>query len=286
MSIPTVALYASDKEIGEVWKEWSRYQECARCGKYFNLLDSFGKWGCTQHPYGSSTRVISGRNGFTHDETRYWKCCKVSVIPMFYSNRYDVWRNFSTSFCNKNIMPKPPEIVGCLKCDHSATKANYDDGFRDGIQLNQLAPLGGWKLGDSVIFNNNLRNIIDIKWDGSMTLADVDMEVAAASVSPTQEWKEELREKWEQSIENTEPLFCNVAMPDSIKCKILRWNRNDDNNIIIQLKELGTPLHGVAAMLPFMAEVGKDDPMERPGFKEATSEFPFISRAQLRNIPE
>ena len=57
-------------------------------------------------------------------------------------------------------------------------------------------------------------------------------------------------------------------------------------NIIIQLKELGTPLHGVAAMLPFMAEIGKDDPMERPGFKVATSEFPFITRAQLRSIPE
>ena len=130
-------------------------------------------------------------------------------------------------------MSKPPDIVGCLKCDHKAIKSNYDDGFRDGIQLNQLAPLGGWKLGDSVMYNGTPRNIIDIKWDGSMTLADIDMEVAAASVSPIQEWKEELREKWDQNINDDEPLFCNVAMPDSIKCKILRWNRNDDNNICL-----------------------------------------------------
>ena len=73
-------------------------------------------------------------------------------------------------------------------------------------------------------------------------------------------------------------------MPDSKKCKILRWNRNDDNNIIIQLKEIGTPLHGWL-LLPFMGDVGKDDPMQRPGFKEATKEFPFITRAQLRNMP-
>ena len=40
-----------------------------------------------------------------------------------------------------------------------------------------------------------------------MTLADIDMEVAAASVSPTPEWKDELREKWEQNRMTTNHYF-------------------------------------------------------------------------------
>lgn len=280
MSIPTVALYASDDEIGKVWKEWSYYRECARCGKYFSLLGSFGKWDCSQHPYGPSTRVISGRNGFTHDETRYWRCCNVSVIPIMHSYENKVWRSFTSSYCNRTYMPKAPKIVGCLPCDHSSGVSNYDDGWRNKISTSQLAPLGGWKLGDSVMFNGSPKNILDIKWDGSMSLADVDMEVAAASVEPTEDWLETFREEWNTRAANGEPLFCNVTMPDSVKCELLRWN--NDNNIIIQLKEIGTPLHGIAAMIPFMAEIGKDDPMKRPGFIEATKDFPYITRVKLR----
>ena len=285
MSIPTVALYASDEEIGKVWKDWSRYEKCSKCNEYFNLLGSFGKWECTQHPYGPSLRVLGGRNGFTYEETRYWQCCRQMVIPLHSSNKQFIWRNFQSSYCNRTYQPRIPVIRGCLPSDHCSTYGKYDDGFRRNINVNQLSPLGGWILGNVVLFNGSPRNIIDIKWDGSMSLADVDMEVAAASVSPTEEWIEDFRTNWVESQnqieENRNPVCCNITIPESVKCEILRWN--NDNDIVVQLKEIGTPLHGIAAMIPFMAEVGKDDPMQRPGFKQATKEFPYINRVRLRD---
>jgi hypothetical protein len=283
MSIPTVALYASDGEIAKVWKEWSCYKKCARCDEYFNLLDSFGKWNCSQHPYGPSLRVLGGRNGFTYEETRYWECCRQMVIPLHYSNEHHIWRGFRTSMCNRTYQPKIPVIGGCLPSDHSSLIRKYDDGFRRKITTNQLSPLGGWILGNVVMYNGSPRNIVDIKWDGSMTLADIDMEISAASVTPTPDWIEDLRVKWdEENQKDTDknPICCNITIPDSVKCKILKWD--DDNDIYIQLKEIGTPLHGIAAMIPFMADVGKDDPMQRPGFKQATKEFPYITRVKLR----
>ena len=145
MSIPTVALYASDEEIGKVWKEWSHYKKCSKCDEYFNLLDSFGKWNCTQHPYGPSLRVLSGRNGFTFEETRYWECCRQMVIPLHKSNEQYIWRTFRSSYCNRTYQPKIPVINGCLPSDHCSTHGKYDDGFRRSTSLRvaraQLAPL-------------------------------------------------------------------------------------------------------------------------------------------------
>lgn len=292
--IPTVALYANDKEINKVWKKWATYKTCARCGQSFNLLSSFGKWNCKQHPFGLSSRLIkkTTANNFdnvyedTEDQIRYWECCKKRPNRRFRNDMDKVWRNFSCTRCPIDLQGKCYPEEGCKRADHIAYNGKYDDGYRDKINWKQIAPLGGWKLGDEVKFKHNgetgLYAIEDMKWDGSLQLANVEFEVHPRSVWAKDEWILEFRNNvW---ANNDEPHFCNVNTPEPAKCQILSWEQNNDNNIKVLLKEVGTPLHGIAAMIPFMGEAGKDDPMQRPGFQQASKEFPFITRVELRNI--
>lgn len=123
-ALPTVALYASEKEIKNAHEILHHPHMCIRCNKSFDLVSNLGSHECYQHP------------GFVKDGR--WTCCNKPFYNLFYSEHFKTDTMFSTSI-NMPPYPPPVQVVGCQQCDHTIHDKKWN--YKDTESLHKIAGL-------------------------------------------------------------------------------------------------------------------------------------------------
>jgi hypothetical protein len=123
-ALPTVALYASEKEIKNAHEILHHPHMCIRCNQSFDLVSNLGSHKCYQHP------------GFVNNGR--WTCCDKPFYNLFYSNHFKTDTMFSTSI---NMPPYPPPVQarGCQPCDHTIHDKKWS--YKDTERLHKIAGL-------------------------------------------------------------------------------------------------------------------------------------------------
>lgn len=252
--IPTAKLYATEEEVQNAWAEWSKYRICVRCNATYNLLESFGSWQCRQHLCRPTRRLEN------HEQVyRFWDCCLKKPYTITYNKHESVWRNFR----NTKSLAQAAEVEGCIPCDHTESVLIIDDGIRMNRPISELAPLGGFKINDTVMHKGNRYTINQIYYDNSVYLEDVGKVPAKSLI-----WPDHVVSKNE---------FCNWnTMEESLPVKILAKR---GNKVDLSVQNHGVAVHDIAAMIPHMT----GDPTKRPGWNfekiDGKTPFPYIKQA-------
>jgi hypothetical protein len=294
MSLPSAKLYATDKEIQNAWDEWSKFRICANCGNAFNWLSAFGSWECKQHlgPVSGATvnpdtgDAIVDANGVTFTDWRYWKCCKQRPYTAWRTRNEVVWSNFRKTIPSKHRFVEEAKVPGCIRCDHTEATHILDDGIRLNVSTTDpdgqysFAPLGGHQVTDTVIYKTKERTVTQVYYDKTFDLED---EEDAGKIPATEiEWPA-LKEKMKVG------LYCDWNF-DGVQTpvKILRVHRASIKNkrprpqVDFIIKNVGMPVHEIAAMIPHMGPNVED----RPGWKfdeyDGQVMFPYIQNAEPR----
>jgi len=294
MSLPTAKLYAGDKEIQVAWEEWSKFRICATCGMSFNWLSAFGNWGCNQHlgPVSGKTihpetgEQIVDRHGVSYQNFRYWDCCKQLPFTAWRTKNDNVWCHFRKTIPKVHRFEQEPGVPGCIRRDHTEATHILDDGVRLNMPLSDpsgrysFAPLGGHKVTDTVQYQDNERTIVQVYYDKTFDLEDEDR-----GRIPAQEFV------WLAMMEKMETgLYCDWNLDGvPIPVKILKIHppsikyRRENTRVDFIIKNVGMPVHEIAAMIPHMGP-GVE---ERPGWQFDKDEngqvvFPYIKNAQPR----
>lgn len=254
--IPKAKLYASEEEVHNAWVEWSKFRVCARCGTTYNLLSSFGAWQCKQHLCRPSARVEGGERVY-----RYWECCRKKPYTLQYCQNERIWRDFRT----KRYMPEANELEGCIPCDHTENFSIVDDGVRMNQSVTSLAPLGGFKVNDKVLYQGNECYVQQVYYDNSVDLQDIEK-----SRIPANELV------WPNASIETNGFYNWNNAGGSFPVKILK---KSGSKIDVCIQDQGVAVHDIAAMIPHM----KGDPTTRPGwqFEKVNGKvlFPYIKQS-------
>jgi hypothetical protein len=134
--LPFLTLYSTKKEINTTWDMLAETHFCAKCDQDFNLLESMGTLGCSQHP------------GYLQKNGRY-SCCGDRLPILRYVDNYNVTSLFhiSNRFNNingnriKDFQVLPPIVRGCQRCDHSTSTTEWTHGSKKPLsELSAVVP--------------------------------------------------------------------------------------------------------------------------------------------------
>ena len=279
MDLPSVKLYATDEEIQQAYGEWAKFRTCFACGASFNWLQSYGKWECKQHLGEMYSKSVLNKHKNIYEDVRaYWNCCKKREHKVRYQPMEAVWESFRSHI--PAAIPEIPRnvIAGCIPCDHAEHYKIYDDGVRIGVLLvgdknSSFAPLGGHTVNGQVLYEGKEKVVEEVFYDKTYNLKDVSKQRIPSNELTWPEWDSIVQDKYYDWNLN------GVPTPVKILAR-------DGERVTLQIKNIGKPVHEVAAMIPHMGS----NVEKRPGWQfdqDAESGkmvFPNIQHVQRRDI--
>lgn len=279
MDLPSVKLYATDNEIQQAYGEWAKFRTCFECGASFNWLQSYGKWECKQHLSEMYAKTILNKHENIFVDVRgYWNCCKRKEHKVRYQPMEIIRQDFRS--CIPAAIPEMPRnvIKGCIPCDHTEHSNVYDDGVRINVLLigdknSSFAPLGGHTVNDKVIYENKEEVVDEVFYDKTYNLRDISRKRIPSNELTWPELKTITIGKYYDWNLN--------AVPTPVKILALNGEK-----VTVQIKNIGKPVHEVAAMIPHMGR----DVESRPGWQFDQDEesgkmmFPHIQHTQRRDV--
>lgn len=279
MDLPSVKLYAADNEIQEAYSEWAKFRTCFTCGASFNWLHSYGKWECKQH-LGEmySQTLLNKRKNIYEDVRGYWNCCNIVEHKVRYQP-LEIIREQFRSYTPASIPEIRRNVIkGCIPCDHSEHYKIYDDGVRINVLLvgdknSSFAPLNGHTVNGQVLYEKKEKVVEEVFYDKTYNLQEVSRKRIPANELTWPDW---------DTIAIGQYYDWNLnGVP--IPVKILARN---GEKVTFQIKNIGKPVHEVAAMIPHMG----GDVETRPGWQFDEDEesgkmmFPHIQHTQRRDV--
>ena len=191
----------------------------------------------------------------------------------------EIIRQDFRSYIPANMPEMPFNIIkGCIPCDHTESTRIYDDGVRINVLLigdekSSFAPLNGHTVNDKVIYDGKEAVVDEVFYDKTYNLREISRERIPANELTWPKW---------ETIENGNYYDWNLnGVPIPVKILALNGDRTT-----LQVKNIGKPVHEVAAMIPHMG----GDVESRPGWQFDQDEesgkmmFPNIQHTQRRDV--